>query len=72
MRLVLVSSIPDLSHDLGSIFEQALNSLTKADASYRDRRRVEELPPERLRDMGLNGSARRPPGPSHRIGGFLW
>ncbi len=72
MRFALAPNSPTLSGLLHISFKQAFLYLTKAEARYRDRRRLDEQPPERLRDMGLTRSTLRPLSPLHHACGPLW
>jgi hypothetical protein len=72
MRFALAPNSPALSGLFHISFRQAFLYLTRTEARYRDRRRLDDLPPERLRDMGLKGPAPRLKNPLHQAGGSLW
>jgi uncharacterized protein YjiS (DUF1127 family) len=55
-----------------AVLLEALNWLADRDAAYRARRRLEDMPPERLADMGIGGPSMRPasrPRPGRRHAG---
>jgi hypothetical protein len=73
MRLVLVPSYPTVLDRIHFTLVQALLTfIIEAEARYRGRCRLANLPPERLRDMGLKGSAHRPPNLPHQTGCLPW
>ena len=62
MRLALATTLFDLVSPAASLPRHLLERLVEADARHREARRFEDLPEERLRDMGLTRPAglRRP------------
>jgi hypothetical protein len=72
MRIALAPSPPAFSVLIAIGLKQAFHYLISAEAHYRNRSRLDDLPPERLRDMGLKGSAPCPSNPLSQAGNALW
>ena len=58
MRPAAVAILPSFLALSSALPGRLLNLLVGADARYREARKLEELPEERLRDMGLTRPAR--------------
>jgi hypothetical protein len=72
MRIALAPSLPAFSVLINIGLKLAFLYLIRAEARYRNRSRLDVLPPERLRDMGLKGSAPCPSSPLSQTGSALW